>query len=105
MAKITDEDKTIPQLIGGTDKHAIIEYFRNLDRKKQATEVAGGQEVRTVNNYSTTINRPCNGTHAAGGSGNRLQFEAPAMLHYMQLTDWLLMVVIILLFILIIKRS
>lgn len=104
MAKITTEDKTIPQLIGGTDKHAIIEYFRNLDRKKQAPEVAGGQEVRTVNNYSTTINRPCNGTHASG-AGNGLQVEAPAMLQYMQLTDWLLIVIIILLFILIIKRS
>lgn len=96
MAKNTTADKTIPQLIGGTDKHAIIEYFRNLERKQQTPGVSGGTEVHTVNNYPTTINHPCNGAHASA---------MPAMVQYIRLTDWLLMVVIVLLFVLIIKQS
>lgn len=104
MAKGNIDNMTIEELVGGASKQEIITYFRNLGNKTQEQEETPAQVINnynntTTNNYSTSDRTP----RPQNGSDMRhpVSFAERARACFMQLTatDWILIVIALLLFI------
>ena len=106
MTESKIDNMTIEELVGGASKQEIIEYFRNLGNKKEEPEELPTQ---VINNYTNTTNNNYSESSRSlqqSNSSNRdmrqqggFLEQAKDYLLQLTVTDWILIVIALLLFI------
>lgn len=106
MAESKIDNMTIEELVGGASKQEIIEYFRNLGNKNKESEELPAQVINnynntTTNNYSESARPSQQNTPSNRDIRQPRGFteQAKAYIAQLTVTDWILIVIALLLFI------